>query len=535
MTRFYGLASCLGLCSTVLAMFVTRRICLGCKALAMASIFLLTLLTSPSTVRGRISSSIVLDQVACEYWVAPEPIGSDSNSGTYNSPWATLKYANTNVPDNNCTVWFRPGVYFGGSRLNRRFETQTTFKSLVPYQAVLINNGAAVLISGAKNITLDGFEIQHSGPGATVLLVAIDGSEQGWSEYVTLRNNIIHDSYNNDLLKIYNLSRFITIENNVFYNQGLPEEQLDINSVTDVVIQDNIFFNDYGNSGRVNDNQSKQFIVMKDSNGGKDGQLGSERVNVRRNIFLNWEGQDDEAFIQVGLDGKPYFEAIDVRIENNLLIGNSKDPAGAAFGVRGAKDVHFVNNTVTGNLPSSAYAFWVTVSEQNPRNQNIFFYNNIWSDPTGSMGGDLKDKSNRFSRGHLKDTDNLVLDNNLYWNGWSRIPNGDLLSPLKDDKHSIIAPPMLATNQSDMILPYWDGSAFLSGNESIRDEFVRLVKQYGEISPISFARNEANPDFAPREDILGQLRDDTPDIGAYEKLITFEIFSLFDIYSPFWK
>jgi len=464
----------------------------------------------------------------CEYWVAPSPIGNDNNDGTNSRPWATLKYANDQVPDNNCTVWFSPGVYFGESRLNRRFETLTNFKSVIPYRAVLKFSGAAVLISGAKNITLEGFDIQHSGPGATALLVAVDGSKQGWSEYVTLRNNIIHDSYNNDLLKVYNLSRHITIENNLFYNQGPPDEQMDVNSVTDVVIQDNIFFNDYEDSGREKDNQSKQFIVIKDSNGPEDGLLGSRRVTVRRNVFLNWEGQDDETFIQVGLDGKPYHEAIDIHIENNLFIGNSKDPVGAVFGVRGAKDVYFVNNTVTGNLPSSAYAFWVTITEQNPRNQNIFFYNNIWSDPAGSMGGDLKGKSNRFSRGHLNDTDNLILDNNLYWNGLVRIPNGDLLSPLKDDAHHIVATPLLASNQRNVVLPYWNGFAFLSDNKSIREEFIRLVSRYGEISIISFAKNSADPSFAPQDDILGQARGQYPDIGAYEHPVDFLLnFSFF--------
>jgi hypothetical protein len=464
----------------------------------------------------------------CEYWIAPPPVGTDENVGSYARPWATLKFANENVPDDNCTVWFRPGTYFGQSRLNRRFETHTTFKSVIPYRAVLKYNGAAVLISGAKNITLEGFDIQHSGPGSSALLVAIDGSKNGWSEYVTLRNNIIHDSYNNDLLKVYNLSRYITIENNLFYNQGPPDEQMDVNSVTDVVIQDNIFFNAYENSGRVKDNSSKQFIVIKDSNGPEDGLIGSRRVTVRRNIFLNWEGQDDETFIQVGLDGKPYHEAIDIHIENNLLIGNSKDPVGAAFGVRGAKDVYFVNNTVAGNLPSSAYAFWVTITEQNPRNQNIFFYNNIWSDPNGSMGGDLKGKSNRFSRGRLKDTDNLVLDNNLYWNGWARIPNGDLISPSKDDTHRIFATPILAGDQSNVILPYWNGSAFLSGSKSIREEFVRLVDRYGVISIISFAKNSANPSFSPPDDILGQRRGQYPDVGAYEHPIDFLLnFSFF--------
>jgi len=459
-------------------------------------------------------NQIELDR--CEYWVAPLPEGSDDNSGLSDSPWATLQFANKNVPDDNCTVWFKPGVYTGVTRLNRRFETQTAFRSVKPYQAVLTGADSVLTISGAKNITLEGFDIHHSGPGSNPLLVAIDGSEDGWSEYVMLRNNIIHDSYNNDLLKVYNLSRFITIENNVFYNQGPPEEHMDVNSVTDVVIQDNIFFNDYEDSGRPNDRKSKQYIVIKDSNGDEDGQLGSERVSVRRNIFLNWEGQPDESFIQVGLDGKPYYEARDIRIENNLLIGNSDAPVGTAFGVRGAKDVYFVNNTVVGDLPSSAYAFWVTLTEQNPRNQNVFFYNNIWSDPTGSMGEETKGKPNRFSRGQLTDTDNLVLDNNLYWNNWFSIPESDLVDPYKDDVHRIIADPLLATDQSDIIPPFWTGNTFLSGSRSIREEVVRLVRAYGETSIFSFARNNANPAYAPQDDILGRTRDGQPDVGAYE-------------------
>lgn len=452
----------------------------------------------------------------CEYWVAPAPIGADENSGSRASPWATLQHANKSVPDMNCTVWFLPGEYFGSSRLNRRFETPTTFKSLDPYRAVLENAGATVFISGAKNVTLQGFDIRHSDPDASPLLVAIDGSKVGWSEYVTLRDNIIHDSYNNDLLKVYNQSRFITIENNLFYNQGPGEEHMDVNSVTDVVIQDNIFFNDYEDSGRLDDRQSKQFIVIKDSNGEEDGLVGSRRVVVRRNIFLNWEGQDDETFIQVGLDGKPYYEAVDVHIENNLLIGNSHDEVGAAFGVRGARDVYFVNNTVVGDLPASTYAMRITITEQNPPNEHVYFYNNIWSDPTGTMGEDSEQGAGEFSHGKPGDTWGLILENNLYWNGGYGIPGGDLISPIADDHWRIIGNPRLPQDQSDVVLPHWTGSAFPSGKGSIREEFVRLVESYGATSIFNPGKDKADPGFAPPDDILGQRRSGLPDLGAYE-------------------
>jgi hypothetical protein len=459
-------------------------------------------------------------ETACSYWVAPPPVGDDNNSGTIDHPWATLQHANRNVSDDQCTVWFQPGEYVGGNRLNRRFDTQTVFKSIEPYRAVLLNNGPVVIISGATNITLEGFDIQHSGSDASPLLIFIDGSDEGWSEHIVLRNNIIHDSYNNDLLKIFDRVRFTTIENNIFYNQGPTEEHMDVNSVTDVVIQDNIFFNDYEASGRLNQNNSKQFIVIKDSNGAEDGLIGSQRVTVRRNIFLNWEGQDDETFIQVGLDGKPYYEAIDTRIENNLLIGNSANPVGAAFGVRGAKDVYFINNTIVGDLPANAYATRVAITQENPPNQNIFFHNNIWSDPTGTMGDE-------FSDGDPADTENLVLNNNLYWNRGVAIPDGDLFSPLQDDPRRIVSDPWLAKNQSNIVLPYWNGSSFLSGKESIRDEFIRLARKYAMIFFFSPAKNEADPAFAPIDDILGQPRTGLPDLGAYEDSFTTFLFSPF--------
>ena len=453
----------------------------------------------------------------CEYWVAPPPEGSDANPGTFAQPWATLDYASASVPDNNCTVWFKDGTYDGTHSLYERFNTTTTFKAVNPYKAVLRYSGTVVKLFGAKNMALEGFEVRHSGPGAGALVVQVQQDGVNWAENITLRNNIFHDSYNNDLLKINNGARFVTVENNVFYNQTGSDEHIDVNSVTDVMIQDNIFFNDFGGSGRANNNDTGSFIVIKDSNAGDDEQIGSERITVRRNVFLNWQGSSGSNFVLVGEDGQPFFEAQDVRVENNLMIGNALNDMRAAFGVKGGKNVTFSNNTVVGDLPSLAYALRLNREGLNPQNESVFFYNNIWADPTGTMGAEAAGGTNEFSDGDPSETINLVLDNNLYWNGGAAIPPGGLVSPLVHDARRTVADPLLNTNHASIVLPRWDGTSFASGNTSIRQEFERLVNAYGAIPNASPAIAKADPAFAPADDILSRPRSATPDLGAYEK------------------
>ncbi len=437
----------------------------------------------------------------CAFWVSPS--GDDANPGTRSQPWATIQYAAKTVPDHRCTVWFDDGVYVGNSQIERRFDTKTVFRAVHSYMATFEGDGYVLEVTGSSHIVFRGLEFRHSGPGATGIVVYVAGTD---TDHIGFRNDIFHDSFDNDLLKILAGAGSVFVRNSVFYNQGDGEQQMDVNSVTNIHIEGNIFFNDFESSGRVPD-ASKHYIVVKDSGESNDGVVGSKRVAIERNVFLNWEG-GVEAFVEIGNDGKPYFEAQDVLVENNLMIGNSQNQIWTAFGVSGAKDVSFLSNTVVGDLPSGAYAFHADIKGSNPKNQNIRFSNNIWCDPTGTMSV--------FSGGDPANTIGLTLNNNLYWNGGHPIPGGDVVSPLRDDAKRVVRDPGLEADQSDIVLPVWNGSSFSSGNRTIRAEFIRLVLAYGSIPASSPAVGRARQSLAPAVDILGRTRDSRPDLGSFE-------------------
>ena len=448
------------------------------------------------------------------YYVSSKAKDNKGN-GSIAQPWLSINHAIGKVLDNSL-ILVKPGTYKEKIKITRSARHGITLRSLIPYEAKLTENQRVLaLIKSASNIEIEGFEITHINESAGPVVVHIDGWGKSMVKNITLRNNIIHDSFNNDLLKINFGAEHITVICNLFYNQGDSDEHIDVNSAEHVEIRNNVFFNDYASSNREYTKKSSSYITIKDSDGELDRFLGAKNITVDGNIFFNWEGSHGFGFILIGEDGKPYFEAQDIHIRNNLLIGNSKNSMRSPFGVKGAKDIFFYNNTITGNLPSNAYAFRVNREGKNFTPENIVLYNNIWSDNSGTMGSGEYENSNDFSDTLPTHVGSFVLMSNIYWNGGQEIPSS-LIDRVNytDDSLAIIKDPKLPSSKS-ITTPIWNShsKAFTNNFIDIEQIFYDLLINYGIPLDITNSFSALPP---PSKDIRNIQRKNKIQIGAFQ-------------------
>lgn len=435
----------------------------------------------------------------------------ESGQGTALSPWGTMSYAVTQVPDGS-VIDVGPGEYLGAQELVGEFDVGITVRAVPAYQARLRHSGPVVTLARAQGITVEGFDIAHLGGGAERFVVHVRddlGAPGGttFSTRIVLRDNIIHDSFNDDLLRIDTGTAGITVEGNLFYNQGASNEHVDVNAASDVVLRGNIFFNDFAASGRTNARDTASFVAIKDANGAEDDVSGASSIDIDGNIFMGWQGSAATNFVQLAENGHPFYEARDVLVQNNLMLGNGGDEMRAPFGCKGARNVVVRSNTVVGNIPASAFAFRLNVEGQSPPNDGVSFFNNIWSAPGGTMT-DLTDTE------PVSPLENFVLQTNLYWNGDQPIPQdaSDTIN-LDADATAIVADPRIAS--LPMTNPVWDADSeeFGGGHATFCDAFEDLVVRHGTPEPNGAAAGNALASELPALDILGRPRA-TADLGA---------------------
>jgi hypothetical protein len=444
------------------------------------------------------------------FYVGPQ--GSDlTGDGSARRPWASLRHATSVIPDVGARIGFLDGSY-GPQSMSRPFRQPVLVQSLHAYRARWTSAPArhrVLHVAGASNVTISGFEMRGRPGGNDDYLIQITLAE---TEQILLHDNIIHDSFKNDIIKINDGAHHIRVYGNIFYNQPRTgDEHLDINTVHDVAVEDNVFFNDLAASRRPVQNITHPFVLIKNSGSRRQ----SRNFLVRGNVFLNWEGKSDQPYLLLGEDAKPFHEAENVIVENNLFLGNTANRMTAAFAVKGAKNVRFRANTVHGDLPLGAdvWGFAMRLGREgaNPRNENIAFVNNIWSDPTGTM--------THFSAGSPENTLGASLRNNLYWNGGRAIPiDADRVLNVSADPQAILKDPGLPQDLRSVVPPVWNATThrFADGSSNIDEVRARLVERFGTPPAGSPAVDAGDPSDSPKDDILHRPRGAKPDVGAVE-------------------
>jgi hypothetical protein len=447
------------------------------------------------------------------------PGGNDAaGDGSRDKPWKTIRFASDHVADDGAAIILLDGIYEGSQSIGRHFTQPCTIRAENPYRARLkspADRNRVFYCYDGSNVKIQGLEMFGSGATAGEYMLHIGGPKV---HDLTFEDCTIHDSYNNDLIKINDLAQHILFKGCIFFNQTDHggDEHFDINTVTNIAVEDSIFFNDYAGSGRKGENQGHAFIVIKNSSSKPDI---TQRIALRRNIFLNWQGRADAAFILLGEDGKPFFEAQQVMIENNIFIHNSPNRLWSTLLMKGGlRDITFRANTIvghpliraTGGLAAACFRI-----DQNPPMGDMTFCNNIWCDTTGEMARFSMSNGKVFAVGSKQ-----VISNNLYWNAGKKISTtpDDVLVPDRDPK-KLVADPRLPDPSGQVLLPRLDPATgrFPSGQTSIRGEFERLVNRYARPGQSSPAAGAADPANMPQDDILGHPRGPRPDMGCCQR------------------
>ena len=324
-----------------------------------------------------------IQDVSAGTWYVATGGNDATGDGSRGRPWKTLAFATRQIADDGSTIALLDGLYDESQSVGRQFSKPCTIRAENPYRVRLrspAGRNRLLTCYGAANVVFRGLEMSGSGGRQGEYLVHVGTAK---THHVLFEDCIIHDGYNNDLVKVNDFARHIVFRNCVFFNQPDHEgdQHLDINTVTDVTIEGCILFNDYAGSGRRSAHRSQGFIVVKNS--GSTPNV-TRRIALRRNIFLNWDGKPDQAYVLLGEDGKPFFEAQEVMIENNLFIHNTPVRSWSTLLLKGGlRDVTFRANTVIGHPAvqwSGAFAAACLRIDQNPPMGDLTFANNLWCD-----------------------------------------------------------------------------------------------------------------------------------------------------------
>jgi len=144
--------------------------------------------------------------------------------------------------------------------------------------------------------------------------------------------------------------------------------------------------------------------------------------------------------VKIGNDGKPYFEARNVRIEDNLLIGNSSDEVHAPLGVSGAK-ASASSTTPWSEICRAAHTRSMSISRARTAGTR--------TSSSRTTSGPTRRERWTSSRRRSAEHGPPVARPEPLLNGGDPIPRGELLSPIDDARRVVRDPRSRGSERRD--------------------------------------------------------------------------------------
>jgi hypothetical protein len=225
---------------------------------------------------------------------------------------------------------------------------------------------------------------------------------------------------------------------------------------------------------------------------------------IRKNVFLNWWGKEDQSYITLGEDNKSFAEMTNTRIADNLFINNQTrtTPNGegnlvnrimGAITIKNADRTTIDHNIETGfmrhgwhgnNTPTDitpvGYLLRVSRETTRPSINGITITNNTLCDYSGRMG--------YISNAKTNDITEFYIDSNNYYNGGNPIWDvsdksfytWEFAIYKYPDAHATYDDPHLESDLVNVQTPHFANHRSIAGGyTSVENERQGLVKLHG--------------------------------------------------------
>ncbi len=457
------------------------------------------------------------------YYVSPN--GNDNNLGTSDQPWKTINYATSKFSSVKAgdTVLVQPGTYTELITLDKSGHEEVGHITLKADGNVILKDPDPIVGNFKEGVIqsanrgywiIDGFRIENTSWAGISLRNANNMIVQNNHTFETGASGIIvmpDTFFGGGEAEV--TSQDIKILNNTIERANWrwtgrgdltgAQEALSIWGVDGFEVADNIVKE--GNregidaktgsrNGSIHNNTVTGVAQISGTNAGYNGgpaiYVEGSRANVFNiDVYNNIVYNNTADGIVIADEIPEQGDVKDIRVYNNIVYGNGLVGVNGGAGIMvtsNVSDVEIINNTLVGNVQS---IFLDGTFYGGYKMFDVLVRNNIFANST-------------FQNGFIKEANDLVLDNNLFTNGYNVLYEGGTgLNDLVETNNSQVASIGFVDLQAN--------DYHLSSTSAAIDIGSALIPNYASIDKDGIQRDrDGNGDGNPE-----------PDIGAYEYLV----------------